>query len=133
MPKQGATIRNTAQKNAVRQALAEAPGFLAAQDLHRRLHADGHRVGLATVYRQLNALATEGEADIVTKAGERLFRTCSQPDHHHHHLICETCSDAVEVAPSDEDWVSQIAADHGYAITRHTVEIYGYCPRCRSA
>lgn len=133
MPNQGATTRNTAQKNAVRQTLADAPGFVAAQDLHRRLNEDGNRVGLATVYRQLNVLAAEGEANVVTKGNEQLFRACRQPRRHHHHLICETCGDAVEVALGDEDWFARVAADHGYAVTRHSLEIFGRCPRCRTA
>lgn len=60
MTQAGKTRRNTAQKDAVRRALASAEGFVSAQDLHRRLDGEGSRVALATVYRQLNALADEG-------------------------------------------------------------------------
>lgn len=125
------TRRNTTRKDAVRQALAGGPGFLSAQALHRRLEEQGTRVGLATVYRQLNALADEGEADVVATGDEQLFRACQQADRHHHHLICETCGTAVDILPGNEDWFSRVAAEHGFAITRHTVEIYGRCPRCR--
>ncbi|XKH54520.1 transcriptional repressor [Citricoccus nitrophenolicus] len=133
MARKRATTRNTTQKDAVRQVLKNAAGFVSAQDLHRRLDTEGNRVGLATVYRQLGALADEGEADIVSTAEGQLFRVCWQPDRHHHHLICETCGDAVEVALGDEDWFARVAADHGYAVTRHSLEIFGRCPRCRTA
>ena len=36
--------------------------FVSAQELHRRLEDEGVRVGLATVYRQLNALAERSGA-----------------------------------------------------------------------
>ncbi|MGO1563634.1 MAG: Fur family transcriptional regulator [Brevibacterium aurantiacum] len=132
MTQAGKTRRNTAQKDAVRRALASAEGFVSAQDLHRRLDGEGSRVALATVYRQLNALADEGEADIVSTGDEQLFRTCRQPDRHHHHLICENCGNVVEVTPDDEGWFARIAADHGYTVTRHSIEIYGRCPRCQN-
>ncbi|WGH92525.1 Fur family transcriptional regulator [Auritidibacter ignavus] len=125
--------RSTAQKEAVRQALTDAPGFITVQNLHRGLRNQRVRVGLATVYRQLKGLATDGLADVVMKGSEQLFRTCEQPDKHHHHLICELCGDAVEIDPGDEDWFARVAREHGFALTRHTIEIYGRCSRCTKA
>lgn len=132
MARQGTTTRNTAQKDGVRQALADSPGFVSAQDLHRRLEAEGNRVGLATVYRQLKALAAAGEADVVATGEEQRFRACATRDHHHH-LICEVCGAAVDVFLDGEDWFARVAADHGFTITRHALEIYGRCPECRTA
>lgn len=132
MAEQSTTTRNTAQKDAVRQALAVSPGFVSAQDLYRRLDAEGNRVGLATVYRHLNTLAADGDADLVVNGDEQLVRDCGRQDHHHH-LICEACGSAVDVALGNEDWFTRVAADHGYTVSHHTAEIYGRCPRCRTA
>ena len=52
--------RQTKQKDAIRAALADCEEFISAQDLHRRLEDEGSKIGLATVYRQLNALADAG-------------------------------------------------------------------------
>ena len=54
--------RQTKQKDAIRAALADCEEFISAQDLHRRLEDEGSKIGLATVYRQLNALADAGNA-----------------------------------------------------------------------
>ena len=55
--------------------------------LRRRLEDEGSKIGLATVYRQLNALADAGAADTIRLDGQQLFRLCGD-DGHHHHLVC---------------------------------------------
>ena len=62
--------RQTKQKDAIRAALADCEEFISAQDLHRRLEDEGSKIGLATVYRQLNALADAGAADTIRLDGQ---------------------------------------------------------------
>ena len=68
--------RQTKQKDAIRAALADCEEFISAQDLHRRLEDEGSKIGLATVYRQLNALADAGAADTIRHTLE-VFGLCS--------------------------------------------------------
>ena len=49
--------RNTKQREEVWRALERNPGFVSAQELHQALRELGSTIGLATVYRTLNALA----------------------------------------------------------------------------
>ena len=74
--------RQTKQKDAIRAALADCEEFISAQDLHRRLEDEGSKIGLATVYRQLNALADAGAADTIRLDGQQLFRLCGDDGHH---------------------------------------------------
>lgn len=124
--------RRTAQKDAVWQALESSPGFVSAQDLHQQLVAAGASVGLATVYRQLAALAAEGRADTIPDAGGLLYRVCA-PGGHHHHLVCESCGKAVEIQPPLEDWIRKVARDSGYTVSRHVLEVFGTCPECAAS
>ncbi len=52
--------RNTWQRERVREALADARGFVSAQNLHASLRDDNTGIGLATVYRALAGLAASG-------------------------------------------------------------------------
>ena len=61
-------VRQTRQKDAIREALSGNDEFISAQDLHRKLEDEGVHIGLATVYRQLNALVESGRADTVFSA-----------------------------------------------------------------
>jgi Fur family transcriptional regulator, ferric uptake regulator len=125
--------RNTWQREAVREALGDSEGFVSAQSLHASLKGGGSTVGLATVYRALADLATEGEADSLQQDGESLYRACT-PNSHHHHLICRSCGTTVEIAADEvEAWAQNVAAQHGYTQPRHIVDVFGYCPDCSRA
>ena len=76
--------RQTKQKDAIRAALADCEEFISAQDLHRRLEDEGSKIGLATVYRQLNALADAGAADTIRLCP---FRSCPERDKPFHPLL----------------------------------------------
>ncbi|OZG68175.1 Fur family transcriptional regulator [Bifidobacterium eulemuris] len=122
--------RNTKQKDAIHAALQECDEFMSAQELHRKLEDGGLKVGLATVYRQLNALADAGVADTVRLDGQQLFRLCGD-DGHHHHLVCKKCGKTVEVEPPSESWLRKVASTHGFTVESHTLEVFGLCPDCQ--
>ena len=123
--------RQTKQKDAIRAAWADCEAFIAAQDLHRRLEDEGSKIGLATVYRQLNALADAGAADTIRLDGQQLFRLCGD-DGHHHHLVCRRCGKTVEIESPSETWLRGISEKYGFTIERHTLEVFGLCPDCRN-
>ena len=123
--------RNTKQREEVWEALEAAPGFVSAQNLHQTLREAGSSIGLATVYRSLNALSEEGNADSLSLEGENLYRACSPG--HHHHVICRECGTTKEIeASAVESWAASVAAEHGYAQPQHIVDIFGRCPECQS-
>ncbi|GAB2976860.1 Fur family transcriptional regulator [Frigoribacterium salinisoli] len=122
--------RNTWQREAVREALSTSEGFVSAQALHTALRDSGSPIGLATVYRALADLATEGSADSLQQEGESLYRACT-PGTHHHHLICRNCGTTVEIeADAVETWAQQVAAEHGFTQPHHVVDVFGFCPAC---
>ncbi len=125
--------RNTWQREAVRAALGETEGFVSAQSLHAAMKDAGSEVGLATVYRALADLASEGAADSLQQEGESLFRACT-PGSHHHHLICRRCGITVEIAAvAVETWARDVASEHGFTQPHHVVDVFGYCAACGRA
>jgi Fur family ferric uptake transcriptional regulator len=122
--------RPTRQRAAVEALLVDMDAFVSAQALHARLRAQGETVGLATVYRTLQAMATDGDLDMLrTHEGEAVYRRCSTG--HHHHLVCRTCGLTVEVeGPAVERWADKISAENGFSDVHHTLEIYGTCSSC---
>lgn len=126
--------RNTWQRERVREALADAGGFVSAQTLYATLRDENTGIGLATVYRALAGLATAGDADsLQSPEGESLYRACSSSGHHHH-LICRRCGLTVEIAASDvEEWAKRTAAANGFEQAEHVVDIFGLCANCAAA
>src|SRR5699024_11852401 len=57
--------RNTRQRTAILETLSRQDDFRSAQQIHEQLRADGETVGLATVYRNLQALSRSGRLDVL--------------------------------------------------------------------
>jgi Fur family ferric uptake transcriptional regulator len=124
--------RPTRQRAAVEAVLTDIDDFLSAQDLHARLRTRGQSVGLATVYRTLQAMATDGDVDKMRSGdGEAVYRRCSSGSHHHH-LVCRSCGRTVEVeGPAVERWADKIGAENDFSDVVHTLEIVGTCADCQ--
>jgi Fur family ferric uptake transcriptional regulator len=126
----GTAVRSTRQRAAISALLENVDEFRSAQELHDELRRRGEGIGLTTVYRTLQSMASAGLVDTLrTDTGEAVYRRCSQ--HHHHHLVCRTCGATVEVEGGEaEAWATEVAARHGFSDVSHNVEIFGVCGDC---
>ncbi|MGC5643798.1 UNVERIFIED_CONTAM: Fur family transcriptional regulator [Kocuria sp. CPCC 205300] len=123
--------RATRQRAAVMELLEHATQFLSAQQIHDVLIHRGHALGLATVYRTLQALTDTGELDLQrAEDGEHLYRRCHRQGPHHH-LVCRACGAAVGLPGTGlERWAARQGQVHGFTRTSTTVELRGLCPSC---
>jgi Fur family ferric uptake transcriptional regulator len=126
-------LRVTNQRVVVLEAMMAEPHDITAQALHERLRPTHPQLGMATVYRTLNALADAGALDRLHHDGaSTCYRFCAPG--HHHHLTCRSCHAVVELHDCDlAPWVQRIAASHGYTDARHSVELSGFCAACAAA
>jgi Fur family ferric uptake transcriptional regulator len=124
--------RSTKQRSAVIDVLNDFDKFLSAQDIFQILKVRGETVGLATVYRALQAMVAAGEVDVIVNSdGEALYRQCGQNGGHHHHIVCRDCGLTVEVSsPQIEKWVANTTKEFGFTDIDHTMDIFGVCSRC---
>ena len=122
--------RDTKQRRAIRDAFTRERRPLSTDEVL----AAGRRLvpslGIATVYRNISALADEGWIHSVELPGEAArYERCGKP--HHHHFICHGCGSAFDVAACPED-VERLAPP-GFAVDAHELVLYGHCPECRPA
>jgi Fur family transcriptional regulator, ferric uptake regulator len=123
--------RSTRQRTSILRALQEADFFLSAQELYDVLRNRGMKVGLTTVYRNLQMMADVGEVDVLRREdGEFIFRRCDADDHHHH-LVCRSCGYTVELANDElETWAKSLAKKHRFSEVTHDLELFGLCRGC---
>ena len=101
--------RMTKQRQAVFDNLSEHRDFRSAQKVFEDLTARGHQIGLATVYRNLQALAEDNQVD----------------------LVCRNCGRAEDLGAGElEKWISAVASSHGYTQIEHSIELFGLCSDC---
>lgn len=126
----GSAVRSTRQRTAVTELMEELQEFRSAQEVHDLLRGRGQRIGLTTVYRSLQVLASAGKVDVLrTPDGETSYRRCSRG--HHHHLVCRGCGRTVEFdLPVVEHAADKVARENGFLDVAHTLEVFGTCGNC---
>lgn len=127
----GQARRSTRQRTAILDLLHEDDSFFTAQQLYDVLRDRGLKVGLTTVYRNLQLLADSEEVDVVRREdGESMYRRC-EAEVHHHHLVCRSCGYTVELANDEiETWTKSQASKHQFSEVTHDLELFGLCRSC---
>ena len=122
----------TRQRLAVAEELFRSEDHPSVEELQRRVHAAGHSVGTATLYRTLDALVEAGrvlEHDF--GEGFRRYEPRAAATAHDH-LICDRCGRVVEVANERMERMLRMMADEQrFLYRRHRVEVHGVCSACR--
>ena len=142
MPHDGANIaqairasgrRLTIQRALILEALHRLPGHCTAEQIYASVCED-HRnaeMAVSTVYRALDTLAEMGILTAFVGSGGVTTYEWASAGAPHHHLLCERCGHAEEVAlASLSALAAEAARDHGFAVDLRHMAIRGLCARC---
>ena len=125
-------VQVTAQRLAVLRAVSDRPHSTAA-DIDMAVRAEIGAISLQAVYDALGTLADKGIIRRIQPAGSPA-RYEDRVGDNHHHLICRTCGEMVDVdcAVGDTPCL-QAPDDSGYEIDEAEVIYWGRCPDCVAA
>jgi Fur family ferric uptake transcriptional regulator len=121
-------MRDTPQRRAIVAALESFTGTFTAVELHERARAQRNGLGLATTYRMLELLRSEGAVRAVPGSVRGEYIRCHPG--HHHHLVCLVCGSVEETELCAAPSTAELKRKHGFRPETHEVEIYGTCARC---
>ena len=119
-----AGVRITRQRAALLRVLAAAEDHPDVTQLHQRATAAGAGVSLATVYRTLAALEAQGVILKLKFEGEPARFEPADGRHHDHMIDVETGEVTEFLNERIERLQAEIAAEMGYEIVRHRLELY---------
>lgn len=125
--------RLTPQRRLILEIMQDSHGHVTVDDVVREAVKRSHDVSVASVYRIL-AWLTEHEIICVTDLGERDLEYEYLGNPRHHHLVCQTCGDQIEV-PFElmEPVVSELRGEYGFEARIDHQAIFGICQRCQAA
>ena len=125
-------LRSTAQRRVVTEVFFKSTEHLSIEELLQKVRRKDEKIGYATVYRTLKLLKDSGLAN-ERHFGDGVSRyEVAHEDAHHDHLICTECGKIVEFENDRiEQLQDELAAKHGFVLTRHKLELYGVCADCR--
>lgn len=123
-------IIRTRSQERVLKLLKTIKQGISAQDIYVKLRRTNQAMGLATVYRSLEALKLEGLVQVRTLSnGEALYSLVQQDKHY---LTCLQCGDSIPIKKCP---VHQLETDlqnkHEFKVFYHTLEFFGLCNRCQ--
>jgi Fur family transcriptional regulator, ferric uptake regulator len=120
----GVGLRMTEQRKVILRVLANATDHPDANELYHRAYAIDGSVSLSTVYRTLRLLEEKGAIQRHSfEEGRARFENTDTE--HHDHLIDLDTNTVIEFRSEKiEKLQAQIAAELGYDIVRHKLELY---------
>jgi Fur family transcriptional regulator, stress-responsive regulator len=122
-------VQVTAQRLAVLRAVSDLPHSTAA-DIDAAVRLEIGAISHQAVYDALSTLTDKGIVRRIQPAGSPA-RYEDRVGDNHHHLICRTCGQMVDVDCAVGDAPCLNAADaSGYEIDEAEVIYWGRCPDC---
>lgn len=121
--------RNTRQKQIILEAVKKHEDHPTAEEIYSDVRQLDDKISRATVYRNLHALAKNGEIsslDLVPYAGRYDRKICF-----HHHMICEVCGSVYDVPVEYSELEDQKLEElTGFKVRKHEVIFRGTCEKC---
>lgn len=104
-----------------------------AQQIHDALRDEGRSIGIASVYRSLDALHSLNLVQRFDAGdGEGRYEAVAPGGEHHHHVVCDDCERIMPFEDAAlERAIDKLAERVPYAIAGHDVVLHGRCPDCQ--
>lgn len=123
----------TGQRATVLEVMIRNCGkHLSAEEVLQQARLQRPNIGIATVYRTLEKLAT---LEILYKgmfdnSGKYRYELADDREHHHHHVVCMNCGSITEIKDDLLCELEKNLEKQGFRIIDHDLKFFGYCPNC---
>ncbi len=126
-------LRQSHPRLLVYTELSEAKSPLSPQELYRGLLRKERKVGLTSIYRSLDLFESLGVIFKIRNGSSVKYKLCELEDHHHH-IICKSCGNVVELNFCDiSGWSKKVSESTGYQVIDHQLNFYGLCKDCKTS
>ncbi|PHR30445.1 MAG: transcriptional repressor [Desulfotalea sp.] len=123
-------MRLTTQRQIILEELAKVTSHPTANEVYDMVRKRLPRIGLGTVYRNLELMADGGVILKLEVGGtQKRFDATVEP---HYHIRCSSCGKVDDVHMKVQDQINQLAANvSNYEILGHHIEFSGICHDCQ--
>lgn len=130
MDTQANMMRLTTQRQIILEELSKVKTHPTASELYDMVRKRLPRIGLGTVYRNLELMAENGMI-LKLEVGGTQKRFDATTDNHYH-IRCSGCGKVDDIdTPVMEELVREAADATSYEVIGHHVEFSGQCPACQ--
>lgn len=124
-------LKVTPKRLAILDFLARTGTYVSPEEVRQSLQEHLGSIGLPTVYRNLDELASGGVISKIIHPNRQLYYYFCPNSNHHHHFICVSCREVRDlqicaVKGLEEEINSQV----GGRVISHILQVNGLCRSC---
>ncbi len=121
------TRRNTKQREAIKEVFKDSIRPLSVPEVHEQAAIKSPSLGIATVYRNVNALVESGWLEVIEMPSE-VPRYERGGQHHHHHFRCTGCERLYDLEGCLGNMETLVPK--GFQLESHELLLQGKCGSC---
>lgn len=122
------TLKTSKQRNAVLADLQSRYDHPTAEDVYMSVKNVIPSISLATVYRNLKLLESEG---LLLKISTGICDRFDGHTHNHYHFTCTNCGKVLDLDIDENTDINTLPRDFEGTVTSHSLMFYGICPDCK--
>lgn len=127
-------LKATPKRMAILDILSEAFVYLGPEEIWRKLRDRFKRIGLPTVYRNLEELSEGGVIIKIVHPDRKLYYYYCPNTNHHHHFVCISCRRVQDLEfCGEEQIVKEVEDTLKGRVVSHLFQVYGLCRECSRA
>ncbi|MBF0506168.1 MAG: transcriptional repressor [Nitrospirae bacterium] len=125
------SLKVTPKRLAILNILDEEPVYVSPEEIWEKMKERFARIGLPTVYRNLEELSMGGVITKVIHPNRQLYYYFCRNRRHHHHFICVSCRKVEDLDMCGiKGMEKSIEKTVRGKVLSHLVQINGLCNRC---
>jgi Fur family transcriptional regulator, peroxide stress response regulator len=127
----GGVVRNTKQKQAIREVLQRTRRHPDADWVFQQVKKEVPDISLGTVYRNLRILKEAGAVQELISNGETSHFDGNTANHYH--FRCDSCGRIFDIDEVVNKSIERrVAQKTGFKVMRHNLELSGLCVDCQN-
>ena len=126
-------LKVTPKRLAILDILAGEPGYASPEKVWREMKNRFGKIGLSTVYRNLEELSEGGLIIKIVHPDRKLYYYfChNREGSHHHHFVCISCRRVLDLNFCGlEEIEREVKNNLKGSVVTHLVQVFGICERC---
>jgi len=124
-------LKVTPKRIAIIEILMREPGYLSPEEIWRKMKKQFNRIGLPTVYRNLEELADGNVISKITHPNRQLYYFFCGNSEHHHHFVCLSCRNVDDINfCTIHDLRKEVKKKLNAQVVSHILQVNGLCKEC---
>jgi Fe2+ or Zn2+ uptake regulation protein len=124
-------LKVTPKRLALLEILAQESGYVSPEEVWGKMKQKFGRIGLPTVYRNLEELSEGNVISKVTHPNRQLYYFLCKNTSHHHHFVCLSCRTVEDIDfCAIRELQKEVKKKLSGEIISHILQVNGYCRNC---